>query len=89
MNQNPLSHDDPRLTAYAFNEMSATERDEFEKLLQSDPHARQAVDEIRAAGALLSGALETEPIVASAPVTAPGTKRPTGAAKLLHFPQFY
>ena len=61
MSQNSLSPDDPRLTAYALDEMPAAERVEFEKLLQSDPAARQAVDEIRSARTLLVTALEHEP----------------------------
>jgi len=62
MSQNLISSDDPRLTAYAFNEMPAPERAEFEQLLQSDPAARQLVDEIRATGTILAGVLEHEPV---------------------------
>ena len=68
MNQTTIFPDDPRLTAYAFDEMPAAERMEFEKLLQSDPEARKAVDEIRATGATLLTALEHEP--QAAPATA-------------------
>ena len=66
MNQTTIFPDDPRLTAYAFDEMPAAERVEFEKLLQSDPAARKAVAEIRATGAMLLTALEQEPPVAPA-----------------------
>jgi Ca-activated chloride channel family protein len=64
MNENTISPDDPRLTAYALDEMKPAERAEFEKLLQADPAARQAVEEIRATGALLTGALAAEPMPA-------------------------
>jgi Ca-activated chloride channel family protein len=62
MNTHQISPDDPRLTAYACNEMAAGERVEFEKLLSADPGARQTVEEIRAAGALLATVLEHEPV---------------------------
>jgi Ca-activated chloride channel family protein len=67
MNQSSISPDDPRLTAYAFNEMPPAERAEFEQLLQSDPAARQVVEDIRATGTLLTGVLEHEPMPAVAP----------------------
>ena len=87
MNQNTISPDDPRLTAYAFNEMSAAERAEFEPLLQSDPAARQVVEEIRAAGAMLVTALEHEPVHVELPGLAAEKQKPAG--KVIRFPQFY
>ncbi|AOS44813.1 von Willebrand factor [Lacunisphaera limnophila] len=60
MNTDPILPDDPRLTAYALDEMAADERVEFEKLLSADPAARQAVEEIRAAGTMFAAALESE-----------------------------
>ena len=59
-----ISPDDHRLTAYALDEMTPAERTEFEQLLQQDPAARQAVEEIRAAGTMLASVLEHEPAVA-------------------------
>ena len=79
MNPNPLSQEDPRLTLYALGEMEPAERAEFEKLLQTDGAARQAVQEIQATAAMLKAALEHEPVDA--------TYKP--AAKVLRFPQLY
>ncbi len=81
----PLSPDDPRLTAYAFDEMAPAERAEFEQLLQRDPAARQAVEEIRAAGVMLTDVLEHEPVIPAAPVAA----KPDGNSNLIRFPQLY
>ncbi|MDI1250636.1 MAG: von Willebrand factor type A domain-containing protein [Lacunisphaera sp.] len=79
MNQNPISSDDPRLTLYALGEMEPRERAEFEQLLQADAAARQAVEEIQAAAATITSALEHEPVeVAPKPV-----------ARILRFPQLY
>lgn len=79
MNQNSISSDDPRLTLYALGEMEPRERAEFEQLLQTDAAARQAVEEIQAAAATITSALEHEPVeVAPKPV-----------ARILRFPQLY
>ena len=75
MNQNPILPDDPRLTAYALNEMEPAERVDFETLLRQDEAARQAVEEIRATGALLATALEHEP--------APAPGMPAGRAAIV------
>src|SRR5213083_2135957 len=48
--------DDPKLTAYALNELDAAERSEIEALLANDEGARKSVEEIRAS----AGALEKE-----------------------------
>jgi Ca-activated chloride channel family protein len=100
MTQNTLSPDDPRLTAYALNEMPATERAEFEQLLAQDAAARQAVEEIRAAGALFATALENEPAATATAPVRPAAIIPGGdlrkldggprpGARILRFPQFY
>ena len=73
---------DPRLTAYALNEMEPAERAEFELLLAQDAAARQAVEEIAATASLLTGALEHE---ASEPV-AKTTPRHDTYAKVIRFP---
>lgn len=62
MNSNKILPDDPRLTAYALEEMSAGERTEFEQLLKDDAAAQAAVAEIREAGALFTQALADEPV---------------------------
>jgi len=101
MNQNPISPDDPRLTAYALDEMAPVERAEFEPLLRQDAAARQAVEEIRAAGALLTAALENEPLPVASQSVRPAaiiagrdfSKLDGGPlhrpGKLLTFPRFY
>ncbi|MFI5336593.1 MAG: von Willebrand factor type A domain-containing protein [Opitutales bacterium] len=66
MNPNPISPDDPRLTAYALGEMEAAERIEFEQLLQQDAAARRTVEEIRNLAGTLGSALEGEPVPAGA-----------------------
>ena len=86
MNPNNITPDDPRLTAYALDEMAPAERAEFAQLLQQDTAAQQAVAEIRATSSLLATALEHEPAFAEAPAG-----RPAGAKRgvLLRFPQLY
>ena len=68
MLQNSILPDDPRLTAYALDEMPPAERVEFEKLLQEDAVARQTVADIRTAVASLTTALAME--YTSEPLTA-------------------
>jgi Ca-activated chloride channel family protein len=92
MNQNKISPDDPRLTAYALNEMEPAERAEFEQSLNQDAAARQAVAEIRTAAAALTNALEQEPGLAGDVHVQPGAteeKRQTKRdpyAKIVRFP---
>ncbi|RXK53318.1 DUF3520 domain-containing protein [Oleiharenicola lentus] len=100
MHPNPISPDDPRLTAYALNEMEPAESAEFEKLLQQDAAARQAVEEIRATSALVTGALEGEPAPVEVAAVRPAAILPGGdlrkldggglrQSKIIRFPQFY
>lgn len=86
MNQNSLSQDDPRLTAYALDEMALAERTGFEALLRQDAAAQKVVEEIRAAGSLLATALEHE--LAGAEKTADSPPEPKRGL-LLRFPQVY
>ena len=53
---------DPRLTTYALDEMSTTERAEFETLLREEPAARATVEELRRTIAALDDALAREPL---------------------------
>ncbi|MSU46446.1 MAG: hypothetical protein EXS42_04815 [Lacunisphaera sp.] len=62
MNTENISQDDPRLTAYALDEMEPAERAGFEQPLRQDAVARQAVEEIRAAAATVTAALEHEAV---------------------------
>ncbi len=103
MNQDTILPDDPRLTAYALNEMTPAERADFERLLQADPAALRAVEEIQAAGAMLASALEAEPLPQTAGVSqeailAGGDLRRIDGGKAgmkktptppIRFPQFY
>ncbi len=73
---------DPRLTAYALNEMDPAERAEFEQLLAQEPAARQAVEQIAATASLLVDALEQE---AMEPVGKPAPRHDT-YAKVIQFP---
>src|SRR3954463_12327387 len=58
---NPINHqDDPRLTAYALGELSASEREQLEAILRDDDSARQIVEEIRATAGLLSSELASQ-----------------------------
>ena len=82
MKQNPISQDDPRLTAYALNEMHQAERAEFEQILAEDATARQAVEEIRATSSVLAAALAEEPMV---PAEKPEPKNDP-YAKVVRFP---
>ena len=104
MNQNPISQDDPRLTLYALSEMEPAEREGFEKLLQQDAAARQAVEEIRAMAATVTTALEYESDFAesttggsarqAAIISGPNLHQLDGGplkepSKVLRFPQIY
>ena len=57
-----IDQNDPRLTAYALDEMPAAERAEFEKHLSDDPAARDAIAEIRRTAGALADALAAEPL---------------------------
>lgn len=90
MNQKTISPDDPRLTAYALNELTPAERAEFEQLLQADPAARRVAEEIGATGLLLSGALEHEPVApAAGALTEVSAPAASGGGKVIRFPHFY
>jgi len=81
MNENVILPDDPRLTAYALNEMEPAECAEFEQLLERQPDARRVVEELRETSRLLTNALEGEP--------APVASEQKPKAAILRFPQFY
>lgn len=59
----PAFHpDDPRLTAYALNELPLAERAEFEQLLASSSDARAALDDVQETIGLLRSGLAAEPV---------------------------
>ncbi|HEY4249512.1 MAG TPA: von Willebrand factor type A domain-containing protein [Lacunisphaera sp.] len=83
MIQNTILPDDPRLTAYALDEMEAAERLEFEKQLQQDAAARQTVAEIRTTVVSLTNALADEPIATPAATTASADEGATAHAAII------
>jgi hypothetical protein len=105
MAQPTILPDDPRLTAYALDEMEPAERAEFEMQLRHDPAARAAVAEIQATSASLADALADEPLLEpavgplknSAIVPGRDPRRLDGGlvspdkllGKKITFPQFY
>ena len=56
-----INPEDPRLTAYALNELEPGERATVEAELNNNPECREAVEEIRRAAGLLSRELAAEP----------------------------
>jgi Ca-activated chloride channel family protein len=62
MNAPHINSEDPRLTAYALDEMEPAERAEFEQSMAGDAEAQQAVAEIRATARSLEAALAEEPV---------------------------
>jgi Ca-activated chloride channel homolog len=97
MNAHPILPDDPRLTAYALDEMEADERSQFEQLLQQDATAQAAVAEIRATTRALASALEQEPAPVTTPLASGAGRHPAkieagssrASGKILRFPQLY
>jgi secreted protein with Ig-like and vWFA domain len=59
-NQQTISPDDPKLTAYALGELSGDDRVAFEILVEHDLAAQAAITEIRALAAQLAGVLAEE-----------------------------
>ena len=55
----PMTHDDPRLTAYALNELDPTDRAVVEAFLATDETARRLVEETRQTAAMLSQGLQS------------------------------
>ncbi|HLP08646.1 MAG TPA: von Willebrand factor type A domain-containing protein [Opitutaceae bacterium] len=76
-----IDQNDPRLTAYALDEMTAADRAAFEQLLRDDPIARAAVDEIRRTAESLAAALAAEPLPERSVVLA--TPRPHWLRRLV------
>lgn len=62
MNQNSLSPDDPKLTAYALGELDLEESARVADSIKGDVVAQAAVEEIRSWAGQLEAALENEPI---------------------------
>src|SRR5215471_7388332 len=62
-----LDFSDPRLTAYALDELDAVERAVVEAQLVDDPERRRLVEEIRATARLLTEQLQNEPSPKLAP----------------------
>jgi Ca-activated chloride channel family protein len=58
---NPMTHDDPRLIAYALNELEDADRAVVEAFLAGDETARRFVEETRQTAAMLSRTLQSVP----------------------------
>src|SRR6266550_1591564 len=55
----PMSPDDPKLTAYALDELDGAERAEVEAFLKENEAARRFVEETRQTVAMLSSGLQS------------------------------
>jgi anti-sigma factor RsiW len=66
LNEFRLDPNDPRLTAYALDELDGEERARVAAAVASDPSLQAAVDEIRATAGQLTAALKAEPLPAPA-----------------------
>lgn len=73
-----IDTNDPRLTAYALNELEEADRAEIERLLAESPAARAEVEAIRAAAARLSNELAAEPLPDQTPQHAANTPSDNG-----------
>lgn len=60
MNREPVNPDDPEFTAYALGELSAAERAEFEKRLESSPMAKAELESMSEMMSFLSTGLRNE-----------------------------
>lgn len=86
MKHSPISPDDPKLTAYALDELPLEERAAFETVLRDDAEAAATVEEIRAFAAQLEFALANEPESAAdgPPVGGPVERWNGGADRPIH-----
>ena len=73
--------DDPRLTAYALNELSESDRADVEKILAADPEARRWVEEVRQTALQLETELQGEECPALTPQQARVIEEKIGAKK--------
>ena len=65
-----IDPNDPRLTAYALNELDEAERAEVAALVEQSEDARRIVEEIRATAELLTTELQNEPVAGGQDETA-------------------
>ncbi len=93
----PFDANDPRLTAYALDELDGDDRDAVEVLLAEDAEARQFVNDVRATARLLTEHLQHEPApcltmqhkeaieaeIATAPLAVVGSVRQTRWVEVL------
>ncbi|GMV64457.1 MAG: hypothetical protein AMXMBFR75_02640 [Candidatus Hinthialibacteria bacterium] len=57
-----INPDDPRLTAYALDEMDSNECRQFEQEIANDPETQQSIHEIRELAGVLAAELKKEPV---------------------------
>lgn len=55
-----MSHDDPKFTAYALNELDSNEAAEIERIIPGQPHASAEIAETREMAEILRGTLKAE-----------------------------
>ncbi|HEY4299854.1 MAG TPA: von Willebrand factor type A domain-containing protein [Candidatus Didemnitutus sp.] len=91
MSTNRISPDDPRLTAYALDELDPDEKKELERTLESQPEARAWIEEIRAVTNSLGSALGSESVPADSIRAAEILASPVASRRpgLLRFPYLY
>ena len=90
MNESLFLSDDPKLTAYALDELEGSERLAVEAALREDPEAQQRVEEIRALAKQLATAFEAElaPVPAMNLAAADPYRR-MGHRSMWRFPHLY
>ena len=80
---------DPQLTAYVLNELSAADRAEVDAMLATNPEAVAFIEELRVTTGLLATSLAAEPDIALDPerraaITDAARNKPTG--RVVAFP---
>ncbi len=89
MSESKMSPDDPRLSAYAFGELSPEEAAEVAAAIKDNPALAAEVDAIRALGGELESALAAETLPATEPVNlAEPIEFPLGRRTVKRFPYF-
>jgi Ca-activated chloride channel family protein len=79
--------DDPRLTAYALNELEGSEREKFEALLKDDQEAREEVENIRAAAQLIADQFAREPEESLSQEQRENIMAASSKERVAHFPR--
>ncbi|MCF3652528.1 vWA domain-containing protein [Synoicihabitans lomoniglobus] len=89
MNEQTLTPDDPRLTAFALGELDGAEAMAIAAAVAADPLLTAAVEEIRATMLTLEDVLAAEPVPAVNPIELPTEDYPLDSRKVVRFPYFW